>query len=54
MFQGCFKDVLMVFQQPSDTELSGIHLDLGQFAFSNIGDSPRSRGMAFFHSSFLQ
>ena len=41
-------------KQPSDTELSGIPLDLGEFVFSNLGDSPRSWGMAFFHLSFLQ
>ena len=40
--------------QLSDTELSGIPLDLWEFAFSNLGDSPRSRGMAVFHSSFLR
>ena len=33
--------------QSGDTELSGIPLDLGESKFSNLGDSPRSRGINF-------
>ena len=39
--------------QPGDTDLSGIPLDLGEFGFSNVGGSPRSRGMPLFHSIFF-
>ena len=35
-------------KHPSDTELSGIPQDLGEFVFLNRGDSPRYREMAFF------
>ena len=47
-------DMHFLVKQPSDTELSGIPLDLGEIGFSNVGDSPRSRGMSFFHFFFLQ
>ena len=36
------------------TELSGIPLDLGELVFSNLGDSPNSREIQFFHSFFFQ
>ena len=34
-------------EQSGDTELSGIPLDLGEFEFFHLGDSPRSGGIYF-------